>query len=196
MFRSAEDARGGLGLRPVIFDILGPDQETSLLPGWLKLVLHVNPRSMALSYAKQTERIQTKGGYVEQHWGDAAEGITFEHATGGFVRLFSGLSNITNPAFGGTRRETIAYDSYLDILALFHNNGAIYDVDGNIALQGIIKVTFDEGVFFGWFNSFTVSESAEKPYQFEISAGFDIHREVLSFKSTVQTFGNLDREAS
>ena len=79
------------GRRPVIFDILAPDRETSLLPDGLRLVLHVNPRSMSLSYSKLTQRTQTRGGFVEFHWGDAAEEITFTAATGGFMRLYSGL---------------------------------------------------------------------------------------------------------
>ena len=53
----------GRGHRPVIFDVLAPDQETSLLDMTerdLRLVLHVNPRTMQLNYAKQTERVLTQ----------------------------------------------------------------------------------------------------------------------------------------
>lgn len=184
-FRNAEDAASGLGKRPVIFDILAPDRSTSILPDDLKLVLHTNPSSMKISYTKIVERIQTRGGWVEQHWGDATQSISFELTTGGFMRLYSGLSHITNPAYGGTRRETIAYDKYLDLLALFYNNGTVWDERGDPVFQGIIKCTFDEGVYLGWFDSFSVQESAEKPYQFSISAGFTVDREVLTFRSTV-----------
>jgi hypothetical protein len=176
---------GPRGRRPVIFDILGPDQEKSLLPGDLKLVLHVNPRTMQLSYSKQTTRTQTRGGFVEFHWGDAAEEITFEAATGGFMRLYTGLSNVTGGRGGGQgRRETIAYDKYLDLLSLFHNNGAIYDISGNIVVQGYIKITFDGGVHIGWFDGdFTVREDANQPYMFNMSTRFIIDREIMTFRS-------------
>jgi len=173
---------GGLrrGRRPVIFDILAPDRTTSLLDAvekGLRLVLHVNPTSMQFSYAKQTQRIQTRGGFVEFHWGDAAEEITFDGATGGFMRLYSGLSNITGSQ---GRRETIAYDKYLDLLALFHNNGAIFDMFGNIVIQGYIKMTFDGGIHTGWFDGqFTVTESAEQPYIFVLSTRFILDKEVM-----------------
>lgn len=174
------------GKRPVIFDVLGPDRETSILPEGIKMVLHVNPSSMSIKYTRKVERIQTKGGFVEQHWGDDTTGLDFEMATGGFMRLYTGLSNVTSPAMtGGTRRETLAYDSYLDMLALFHNNASIYDAAGQVALQGIIKVTFDSGVYFGWFDSFTPSESAEQPYQFALSASMVIDREIQSWRSAV-----------
>lgn len=185
-FRSPDDEYNpNLGIRPVVFDILAPDFETSLLPEGIKLVLHVNPKTMTMSYAKVVERIQTKGGFVEQHWGEGARTISFDMATGGFKRLYSGLSNVTGGGYdtGGTRRETIAYDKYLDLLALFHNNGSIYDTSGQIAFQGIIKVTFDGGVYFGWFDNFTVVEDANTPYMFQLSATYTISHEALRIRS-------------
>lgn len=185
-----DPAVGGLrrGRRPVIFDIIAPDRTTSLLdavePG-LRLVLHVNPRSMQLSYGKVTTRIQTRGGWVEFHWGDGPEEITFDAATGGFMRLYTGLSNITG--FGAAdqgRRETIAYDKYLDLLALFHNNGAIYDLFGNIAVQGFLKISFDGGHHTGWFDgAFNVVEDANTPYMFNVSTRFIIDQEDMRLHS-------------
>jgi hypothetical protein len=190
VFRSAfqspaDEFNTSLGVRPVVFDILAPDFETSVLPESLRLVLHVNPRSMAMSYTKVIERIQTKGGYVEQHWGEGARSISFDMATGGFKRLYSGLSNITGGGHdaGGTRRETIAYDKFLDVLALFHNNGAIYDTTGQIAFQGIIKISFDGGIYFGWFDNFSVNEDASTPYMFNLSAQFTVSHEILRLRS-------------
>lgn len=178
-------------IRPVVFDILGPDRETSLLPSDLKMVLHTNPQTFRPSYQKLTDRQQTLAGFVEAHWGDAPTELTFEATTGGFVRLYTGMSGITGVgpsndklpvgsrgiSLGGTRRDTIAYDKYLDMLALFKNNGSIYDINGNIALQGQIQVAFDGHYWWGWFASFSVSESADKPYQFALSASFTIERE-------------------
>lgn len=181
-----EEEFSGAGKRPVVFDILGSDEATSILPTGIKLVLWVNPSSLSIKYTRKVERIQTLGGWVEQHWGDDAEGIDISMATGGFMRLYSGLSTVTSPATtGGARRETLAYDAYLDMLALFHNNGSVYDVNGKVALQGIIKMTFDGGVYLGWFNSFSIQESAEKPHQFTLSASFDVKTEVQVWKTSI-----------
>ena len=176
-----------------------------MLPEGTRLVLHVNPKSMSINMTKLIERTQTLGGWVEQHWGDAPSEISFEAATGGFMRLYSGLSNVTGPTHHnsrlpekmqaldteGTRRETIAYDKYLDLLALFHCNGSIYDADGNIITQGKIKLTFDGHHFFGWFANFTVQEEAEQPYQFNLSATFTVeksHHEMKSFPVTLDSW--------
>ena len=184
-FTSSTDEANGMGRRPVVLDVLGPDWETSLLPDDLKMVLHVNPTSMSIQMNRQVERIQTRGGYVEQHWGDSTSEISFDQSTGGFMRLYGGLSNVTNPSYGGTRRETIAYDKYLDLLALFKHNGSVYDTRGNVVLQGILKLTFDGGVYLGWFQSFSVVESADKPYQFVLNSTFTVDKESVVWRSTL-----------
>lgn len=195
VFRSAfqsdqDEYNTALAVRPFVFDILGPDLETSILPDHLKMVLHAPPQSVGFSYAKQIERIQTRGGYVEQHWGEGVRSISFNLVSGGFMRAYSGLSNITGGPgsfdAGGNRRETIAYDKYLDILALFHNNGSVYDVTGKIVFQGVIKVTFDGGVHLGWFSDFSVTDDASKPYQFSITTSFTVDQEILTFRSSTR----------
>jgi hypothetical protein len=189
-FNSYEDGSLNQNRTPLVFDVLGPDWSTSVLPEGVRLVLHCNPTSLKVNRQRQVERIQTLGGFVEQHWGDSTVDISADGTTGGFVRPYSGLSNVTSfDAAGGSRRETIAYDKFLDLLALFHSNGALYDAAGNIALQGCVKMTFDEGVYLGWFSQFNVSENAEKPYQFTISFQFTVQREEVTFRTTVSTSG-------
>lgn len=96
------------------------------------------------------------------------------------MRLYTGLSNTT--AAGG-RRQTIAYQKYLDYLALFHFNGSIYDITGTIVSQGYIKMTFSGGAYFGWFDAgLTVTESVDKPYQFAITSQFIIDQEQQSLR--------------
>lgn len=187
-FEGWQEESAGRGRRPVVFDILGPDYETSLLPEDYKMVLHVNPNSMSIQYNRQVERIQTMGGWVEQHWGDSTQEINMAMASGGFMRLYSGLSNITNPAHGGTRRETLAYEKYLDLLALFHNNGSVYDATGRIVFQGILKMSFDGGTFLGWFTDLSVNEEAEQPYMFTMDCNFAVRKEVMVFRSHLSTY--------
>lgn len=199
-FHSPRDEYNGRGIRPVVIDILGPDRSTSILPDGLKMVLHVNPSSMKFSYTSIVARMQTKGGYVEQHWGGGSYTINFELATGGFMRLYSGLSNITGGPgainAGGTRRDSIAYDKYLDLLAAFHNNGRIYDLNGDIVFQGIIKISFDGHAWFGWFNNFQVSEAADKPYQFLLSTAFTVDSENLPLRTMVGQTADLRRSST
>lgn len=179
------EAATGSGKRPVIFDVLAPDLQTSMLPEGIKMVLYVNPNSMQIKQDQTITRIQTRGGFVEQHWGDNTQSITLDMATGGFKRLYVGLiGGITSPALtGGTRRETLAYDSYLDMLALFHNNASIYDLRGQVVAQGQIKMTFDGGVYLGWFSNFSVTENADNPFKFTMSGEFTVAKEIQTWRS-------------
>ena len=179
----ADDQFSPNGTKPVIFDVVDKDGE-SILPENVKLVLKVNPTSMSVKYTQTVNRIQTRGGFVEQHWGDGDISIDFEMTTGYFMRLYVGTISNTDPTLTGTsRRDTLGYDSYLDMLALFHNNGSVFDINGNIVLQGRIKITFDEGVYFGWFSSFNVSEDPTQPYRFTMSASFTCDEEVQNWRS-------------
>ena len=206
-FSSPADEFNGSGKRPVIFDIIGPDKKTSMLPDDLKMVLHVNPTSMQFTYQETIPRVNTMAGWVEFHWGAQPTAISFNSSTGGFVRLYSGLSNITGPVpsgglvnpssmrpadGSGTRRDTIAYDKYLDLLGMFKGNGAIYDVYGNIALQGQILMIYDGGSFWGYMEQFSVEESVEKPYSFELSVNFLIDREKHTIRTTNNPVGHPD----
>lgn len=193
-----DEANPALNKRPVYFDIIHPNGKDSMLPDGIKLVCHTNPTQLAFSYQKKVSRTPTIGGWVEYYWGDEPYTITLDMSTGGFIRLFSGLSNTTGSVtslqakrpntpsqnhtygidLGGNRRETLAYDKYLDMLALFHNNGSIYDARGYIALQGRIQMNFDGGQWYGWFQSFSVSETAESPFTFKLNMVFQVEREV------------------
>ena len=56
--------------------------------------------------------------------------------------------------------------------------GLFMTLGATSSYRGRIKMTFDGGTWFGWFQSFSVSESADQPFQFKLSAVFQVEREV------------------
>jgi len=161
-----------------------------------RMVLYANPKDISFSYTKKTEVSQTMGGWVETYWGDEPVTVTLTTTTGAFIRVGgTGLTTTTGPVsakgqvYGtdieGNRRETLQYDKMLDFLALFHNNGSIYDDRGNIIFQGKIKMYFDQSAWTGWFQSFSIEEVADQPFMFSVSAVFQIETETHA----VRTFG-------
>ena len=125
---------------------------------------------------------------MEYHWGEALGEITLEAATGGFMRLYAGAMATTGGPYaqdiGGTRRDTIAYDTYLNLRALFQNNGSVYDVNGNIAMHGRIRITFDGQSHVGVFTAFSMTEEAESPYSFKMSASFTIEHDSWTLRAS------------
>ena len=124
---------------------------------------------------QKTERIQTKGGWVEQHWGEEMDEISAAQSTGAFMNPVLGL---TGEAL--LRRDSIGYDKFLDLVELYRNNGSVYDLSGKILFQGRIIINYASHLkskrFEGYFLNLSVNEIAEKPFAFELSWSFKVEK--------------------
>ncbi len=178
-FRSPEDESDpNLNRKPIVLDVLGPDFRTSLLGTDLKLVLHANPSQVSVTRPKLTTTANTERGRVRWHYGQAVAQFSMEGATGGFVRMYAGLTGLASMARNiPSRRETIAYERYRDLLALFRNNACVYSSRGTPIHYGVIVVTYDGASYRGWWSSFTSAEDASRPYQFTVSADLQVREE-------------------
>jgi hypothetical protein len=146
------------------------DRNVVLLPH--ALVMHVNPSNMTITSNHKVERIQTRGVWVEQHWGDELDEISCDGTTGAFMNLYTGLSSVL-------RQQTIAWDRFRDLYDLYRNNGSLYDPYGNIVLQGNIMLMYDRGVYLGTFRSFEVEETDATPFSFTIAWTFKVEVTLL-----------------
>jgi hypothetical protein len=156
---------------PMAFQVTSPfSNRRVLLPH--ALVMHVNPENFSENHIKKVERIQTRGGFVEQHWGDELTDINADGSTGAFMNIYTGLSSVL-------RRKTIAWDRYRDLHDLYRNNGSVYDPYGNIVLQGNIMLMYDRGTYLGYFRSFEAEEEDEQPYTFRVSWTFKVQEELM-----------------
>ena len=160
---------------PVAFQVTSPYDFTKvLLPH--ALVMHVNPANFNEASTKKVERIQTRGGWVEQHWGDELMEISADGSTGAFMNIYTGLSSIV-------RRRTIAWDRFRDLHDLYRNNGSIWDPNGAIVLQGQIMLMYDKGTYLGTFRTFDFEESADTPFVFHISWAFKVTKVIFQMPS-------------
>lgn len=159
-------AQSRRGYVPLAFQVTSPyDKLKALLPH--ALVAHVNPESFSETFNKKIERIQTRGGFVEQHWGDDLSDISVDQSTGAFINLYTGLSSVL-------RHRTIAWDRYRDLYDLYRNNASLYDPAGNIVLQGHVMLMYDRGTYLGYFKSFSVEETDTAPFAFKLSWSFKV----------------------
>ncbi len=176
----AERKKGGI---PMAFQITSPfDRRKVLLPH--ALVMHVNPANMNESHSKKVERFQTRGGWVEQHWGDNLMEISADGSTGAFVNLYTGLSSVL-------RQQSIAWDRFRDLYDIYHNNGAVHDPFGNVVLQGHVMLMYDRGTYLGHFTSFDVDETDDSPYAFALNWSFKV--EFIILQMTPQQSGTVVR---
>jgi len=161
---------------PLAFQVTSPlDVTRVLLPH--ALVMHVNPKTFSETMTKKVERIQTRGGFVEQHWGDDLGEISADASTGGFVNLRTGLTSVL-------RKETIAWDRYRDLVDLFKHNGSVYDPYGAVVLQGKVMVIYDRGTYLGHFSTFSTEETDDAPFIFSISWAFKVETVIIQIPVT------------
>jgi hypothetical protein len=157
------------------FQVTSPvTRHVALLP--TALVLHVNPNNFTQTFNKKVERIQTMGGWVEQHWGDDLDEISAQGSTGAFMHVMTGTSAIL-------RQRTIAWDRYRDFHDLYYNNGSVRDPSGRIVLQGQVMLMFDRGTYLGFFRTFQVEETADSPFTFNLSWSFKVQETILRLPS-------------
>lgn len=161
---------------PLAFQVTSPlNRMRVMMPH--ALVMHVNPSSISETYTQKVERFQTRGGWVEQHWGHELTDVSVDQSTGAFMNIYSGLTSVL-------RQRTIAWDRYRDLHDLYKNNGSVHDPRGNIVLQGYILMMYDRGSYLGTFRSFEVSETDESPFAFKLSWSFKIEHTILSVADT------------
>src|ERR1039458_3806912 len=76
------------------------------------ITLHVNPTEMELAYKKLIHRYRTRGGWIEEHWGEELDKMTVHGTTGSFMHPQYGL-NTSN------RYETLAMINFQEVLAIY-----------------------------------------------------------------------------
>lgn len=168
---------------PMAFQVTSPlDLRRALLPH--ALVMHVNPSSFSENSTKKKTTIQTRGGWVEQHWGDEMTDISADGTTGAFLNIFTGLASVV-------RQQTIAWDRYRDLQDLFRNNGSVFDPMGNVVLQGRIMLMYDRNVYIGFFKTFGVEETDDAPFLFKLSWSFKVTQTIMliPYSTTQQVSG-------
>jgi hypothetical protein len=174
-------AASRFGPIPMAFQITSPmNALEALLPH--ALVMHVNPANFSEAFTKKIERIQTRGGFVEQHWGDELSQISADGSTGAFINLYTGTSSLL-------RQQTIAWDRYRDLHDLYRNNGDVYDPYGNIVLRGNVMLMYDKGTFIGYFTSFEPEETDASPFTFNVSWNFKVEEIVQQIPGVVGNNG-------
>lgn len=177
-FHPASARRGTI---PVAFQITSPlDVQMALLPH--ALVMHLNPANFNETYTKKVERFQTRGGFVEQHWGDELTEISADGSTGAFMNIYTGTSSLL-------RNQTIAWDRYRDLHDLYRNNGDVYDPYGNIVLRGNVMLMYDKGQYIGYFSSFDIEETDSSPFTFNLSWNFKVEQIIQQIPGIIGNTG-------
>lgn len=142
-----------------------------------RLNVYYNPQNFNQSFSKKITRTQTATAFLEEHWGEELDTISCNNSTGSFMLAqptesrFIGHEGLTTHA----RKYTEAYQNFQYLLDLYRNNGLVYDLNTGMSVRmGYIVLYFDEGTYFGYFESFNVNENADSPFRFTFDFTFKV----------------------
>jgi hypothetical protein len=141
----------------------------------LGIVLMVNPASISVNMSKIINRTPTMVGWLEEHWGEEMDTITFQGSTASFMVAPEGL------ATADSRRNSPSYIEMKRMISLMNANGAVFDPQGFVRDRVYIQVSYDYASYRGYFESFDVTEAAESPYRFTYTITFKSEKTVYSF---------------
>ncbi len=162
------------GANPVEFYITGPTGRI-IVPH--AMVLQVNPTDLSPSFTRRVERTQTRGGWVEQDFGEELDQVSSSFKSGAFINVHEGLAK-KNPW------DTFAFDRIMDLYELYRNNGLIYDDHGRPVFRGSILMMYDTAIYLGYFTDLELQWKAENPFSLEGSFNFKAER-IIWMLSTV-----------
>jgi hypothetical protein len=174
----------GEGANPVEFYITGPTGRI-IVPH--AMVLQVNPLEMTPSFTRRVERTQTRGGWVEQDFGEELDQLASSFRSGAFINIHEGLAK-KNPW------DTFAFDRIMDLYELYRNNGLIFDDKGKPIFRGSILMMYDTAIYLGYFTDLEMKWNADNPFSLQGSFNFKAER-IVWILSTVPGVGQGRRPA-
>jgi len=170
----------------------------------------VNP----ISFNPSEEKIISDGNFsrgdgpVVEHWGEQQTKISASGKLAAFYALDAGGSSPAGAGSAGTspgltrmaRNFSESYKNFLSLYLLYRNNGTIWlntfskqnPGSNNLALVGSIYIYYDDVVYFGAFDSFTITETDDKPYSLEYSYEFTVRAkfELDRIPDPLEGYGN------
>jgi hypothetical protein len=151
------------------------------------LRLLVNPRSFKNSLEKITsDGSWGRNGPIIEHWGEQMDKIEASGKIAAFYALDSnppGLLTDNDPGLTRmVRNSSTAYQNLLSLYLIYRNNAGIWTQDfinpastkTNLSIVGSIFIFYDNILYVGSFDNFTISESDEAPYSLEYSFSFTV----------------------
>ncbi len=173
--------------------------------------LFVNPTSISNNMSRIVTRTQTMTAFVEEHWGEELDTLTFQGSTATFVlggndiyavRMYdSPQSPIVNfYGYAGAevtsvrddvapgittsqRRSSVSYKQFLRVIDLFRSNGCTFDKNGFVKNRYYILLSYGMQAYRGLFESIDVTEDAMNPFRFIYT---------ITFKSEETAFAYTD----
>ncbi|MFA5732780.1 MAG: hypothetical protein WC934_12355 [Acidithiobacillus sp.] len=140
-----------------------------------KIVLLINPESFSINNNKKINEVNLRYKINDEHAFDDLSTMEISGTTG----LFYSEKGLTVDK----RKDSATFGNLQKLIAIYRNNGAEYK---SLSLYGsdqikyiermyFIKIAYNNIDYLGSFDSFSVEETSDQPYNLSFSFSFTIH---------------------
>jgi hypothetical protein len=139
------------------------------------LVMLVNPSDFKRNYENLVDfSTKVRAGNVVHTWLEQPMKISCSGVSAAQYAVYAdgsgGLSNYD-------RIQTISYMNLMSLAMIYKNNGMIFGDsgltdEGVMILPGSVFIYYDDMLYLGSFDDFSITDNAEKPYNLEYSFNF------------------------
>ena len=153
------------------------------------LKMLVNPTSFKVAGSKIiSDGSWARNGPVIQHWGDDHDKIDVSGKIAGFYAVDAAAENVSGPGLTRMARNfSASYQNFLSLYLIYKNNGGVYLPDGdptgtkptNLVVVGSVYIYYDNTLYIGSFESFTVTETDTAPFTLEYNYSFNVRAAFL-----------------
>lgn len=143
------------------------------------LVLYVNPTEFSVSYQHViADGDRGRDFHIIEHWGLQQPTINASGQIGAtYIDSTNGRGQKTGGVTRALRRESAAYQHFMNLFQIYKNNAYIFNVHHRISMLGSVKIFYDDAIYTGSFDSFSISEAEDKPYSLEYNFQFTVRFE-------------------
>jgi hypothetical protein len=146
------------------------------------LILLINPHTFDRDYDNSPDAVKVRNGYVVHVPIPSSPQISSKGETAAqYVVDASGAGGIT----GENRINSLSYHNLLSLMMMYKNNGHIYFTDGggpgNAGIQAVTMsmfIYYDNVIYIGSFDDFSVTDTGMKPFNMEYDFRFNVRYEV------------------
>jgi len=147
------------------------------------LVLLVNPSKFTRSYEQTVDTVKVRRGYAVHIWNERPPSISCSGATAAQYAFRSdGEGGLTH----FNRLHSASYKNLMSLVSMYRNNGHIFrgapnQDPYNMGVPTIsmsVFIYYDDKIYIGSFDDFSVTDDGEKPYNMSYSFKFTVRYEI------------------
>lgn len=139
----------------------------------LQFTLLVNPESINHGKTHTTGAALTRQGYVTQYWGPNQDLLTGNGRSAAFMTPETGLTSKAD-------QRSFGFQNFMSLVSAYRNNGYEFldMTDLSLLVTRVIhivhgiEISYDNQIFMGHFNNFTIDQLAENPFNINYNFEF------------------------